>query len=101
MSAIQTRGVQVSLGGTEVLHGIDLVLPAGRWTAIVGPNGAGKSTLLKAMAGLLPHAGSVALLATDGPERFARVGAVFLGQPLAPEDVEIVDLAFSPRPASA
>jgi iron complex transport system ATP-binding protein len=40
--------VHVSLGGTEVLHGIDLrSLPSGRWTAIVGPNGAGKSTLLK------------------------------------------------------
>jgi glutamate racemase len=46
-------------------------------------------------------AGRVELLATDGPERFARVGAVFLGQPLAPGDVEIVDLAFAPKPASA
>jgi glutamate racemase len=45
--------------------------------------------------------GRVELLATDGPERFARVGAVFLGQPLAPGDVEIVDLAFAQRPAGA
>jgi glutamate racemase len=37
--------------------------------------------------------GSVKLLATDGAERFARVGAVFLGQPLSAADVEIVDLA--------
>lgn len=43
-------------------------------------------------------AGRVTLLATDGPERFARVGAVFLGQPLEPADVEIVDLAFAPAP---
>ena len=41
-------------------------------------------------------AGRVTLLATDGPERFARVGAVFLGQSLAPGDVEIVDLSFAP-----
>jgi glutamate racemase len=40
--------------------------------------------------------GSVQLLATDGPERFARVGAVFLGRPLAAGDVEIVDLPFAP-----
>ena len=46
----------MSLGGAEVLHGIDLALPAGRWTAIVGPNGAGKTTLLKALAHLLPYA---------------------------------------------
>jgi glutamate racemase len=37
-------------------------------------------------------AGSVRLLATDGPERFARVGAVFLGRELGAADVEIVDL---------
>ena len=37
--------------------------------------------------------GHVTLLATDGAERFARVGAVFLGRPLATADVEIVDLA--------
>ncbi len=43
--------------------------------------------------------GTVQLLATDGPERFARVGAVFLGQALSPTDVEIVDLAFTPAAA--
>ena len=53
--ALQTLGVRAALGGAEVLHGIDLALPAGRWTSIVGPNGAGKSTLLKVLAGLLPH----------------------------------------------
>jgi glutamate racemase len=37
--------------------------------------------------------GRVTLLATDGAERFARVGGVFLGRPLAASDVEIVDLA--------
>ena len=34
----------------------------------------------------------VRFLATDGPERFARVGSRFLGQTLSPEDVELVDL---------
>lgn len=59
MSALQTRGLQVALGGREVLHGIDLDVAAGRWTCVVGPNGAGKSTLLKALAGLLPSQGDV------------------------------------------
>jgi glutamate racemase len=31
-------------------------------------------------------------LATDGPERFARVGSIFLGRPLAAGDVELVDV---------
>jgi len=38
-------------------------------------------------------AGRVRLLATDGAERFARVGGVFLGRSLVAGDVEIVDLA--------
>ncbi len=60
--AIQAINTRARLGNVEVLHGISLQLPAGRWTSIVGPNGAGKSTLLKVLAGLLPHTGSVALL---------------------------------------
>ena len=36
--------------------------------------------------------GSVRYLATDGPERFARVGSFFLGENIAPRDVESVDL---------
>ncbi|MGE0348677.1 ABC transporter ATP-binding protein [Hydrogenophaga sp.] len=59
---MQARGLGVALGGVEVLHGIDVSLPARRWTSVVGPNGAGKSTLLKALAGLLPHSGQVQLL---------------------------------------
>jgi glutamate racemase len=57
-----------------------------------------------ARRGLLRHdqaTGTVTLLATDGPERFARVGAVFLGRPLAPADVELVDLAFAQTPSGA
>ena len=37
-------------------------------------------------------AGRLDLLATDGPERFARVGSRFLGEPLDPRTVERVDL---------
>ncbi len=44
------------------------------------------------LAATVKRAGTVRLLATDGAERFARVGAVFLGRPLAADDVEIVDL---------
>lgn len=54
--ALRAQDVRVRAGDAEILHGIDLKIPAGRWTSIVGPNGAGKSTLLKAVSGLLLHA---------------------------------------------
>jgi ATP-binding cassette subfamily B protein len=43
--------------GRRVLDGLDLVLPAGRSTAIVGANGAGKTTLVKLLAGFYPPDG--------------------------------------------
>ena len=39
-----------------------------------------------------PTPGTVRFLATDAPNRFARVGAVFLGHPIREDDVELVDL---------
>lgn len=60
--AMDARAIGASLGGTDVLHRIDLHIAPARWTSIVGPNGAGKSTLLKVLAGLLPHSGQVTLL---------------------------------------
>ena len=63
--ALACHGLRVSLGGREVLQGLGLSLPAGRWTAVAGPNGAGKTTLLKALAGLLPARGEVRWLGRD------------------------------------
>ena len=47
--------------------------------------------------GLLRAGGgrAVKFLATDAPERFARVGAAFLGQEIDPADVELIDLSPS------
>jgi branched-chain amino acid transport system ATP-binding protein len=51
---LSLRGVRAGYGAVEVLHGIDLDVPAGALTAVLGPNGAGKTTLLSVLAGLLP-----------------------------------------------
>jgi len=61
MTALHARIDRVRLDGRDIVHGIDLALPRGRWTAIVGPNGAGKSTLLRAIAGLLRCDGHITL----------------------------------------
>lgn len=51
---------------TEVLHGIDLKLLQGEFTALIGPSGSGKSTLLN-IIGLLEHATS-GLIQVQGRE---------------------------------
>jgi polar amino acid transport system ATP-binding protein len=44
---IELTGVTKSFGTLEVLHDIDLTVPAGSVTVIIGPSGSGKSTLLR------------------------------------------------------
>ena len=51
----------VSLGGRPVLAGLSLAVREGERIALVGPNGAGKTTLLRAVAGLIPYTGRLAL----------------------------------------
>ena len=65
---IRLEGVDFRYPGSErpVLDGLDLVLPAGRCTAIVGLNGAGKTTVVKLLARLYePTAGRLLVDGTD------------------------------------
>ncbi|WP_114854766.1 ABC transporter ATP-binding protein [Brachybacterium sp. YJGR34] len=63
---LRARGLERRLGGSTVLHGIDLDLADGELLAVMGPSGSGKSTLLHSLAGLdRPDAGTVSLDGAD------------------------------------
>ena len=77
--SVVVDGVRAAYGRIEVLHGVDLTVPAGSVFALLGPNGAGKSTLLKVLSGRLrPTAGRVLFgdepLGRRAAERLARDG---------------------------
>jgi len=64
---LSLRNVTFRYVGTDrdVLHDINLELPAGKTIAIVGPNGAGKSTLAKLILGLYEPSSGLILADAD------------------------------------
>ncbi|WP_408007911.1 ABC transporter ATP-binding protein [Pseudalkalibacillus sp. A8] len=57
---IELRNVYKRYKGTDVVKGVDLLIPQGARVGLVGPNGAGKSTLMKMVATLVsPSQGKI------------------------------------------
>lgn len=92
----------LSYESRQVVHGLDVHIPAGKVTVIVGPNACGKSTLLRALARLLvPQAGRVLLHGRDIRDYPTREVARMLGllpqSPVAPPGICVADLVARGR----
>jgi len=92
-------------GGSPVLAGVSLALPAGERAALVGLNGSGKTTLLLAAVGVLPFSGAIRVAGTPLTPRTAAqlrrsVGFLFNvpeDQLLFPDALEDTALALLQR----
>jgi len=51
---METKGLTLHYGGSQILYGIDFVANVGEVTCIMGTNGVGKTSLLKALSGIHP-----------------------------------------------
>jgi len=99
---IEGAGLRIGYGGTPIVDGVDVRIPAGELTVIIGPNACGKSTLLRSLARLLkPETGSVLLDGTDirsvPTKELARRLGLLPQTPIAPDGITVRDLVSRGR----
>jgi iron complex transport system ATP-binding protein len=100
-SAVELRGVDVSLDGHEVVRDVSLAVADREWVTVIGPNGAGKSTLLRAIGGLVRWQGAIDLFgrpaAALGRRERARLVAMVPQDPVVPPGMVVVDYVLLGR----
>lgn len=82
---LKVSNLEVSIGGSRILRGVDLDIPSKSVFCLMGRNGVGKTTTLKTIVGLhKPNKGSVTLdgvrLDSMSPEARARAGIGYVPQ---------------------
>jgi branched-chain amino acid transport system ATP-binding protein len=82
---LRLTGIRAGYRRSEVLHGVDLVVPPGAAVALLGANGAGKSTLLRVAAGLLPATGGSVWFGDERIDRLSTHERARRGLCLIPE----------------
>lgn len=80
---LEAKNVVLHYGGSQILHGVNLVAEPGRVTCVMGLNGTGKTSLLKAIAGRHPADGEISLAGSPVPKAArdrARAGIAYVPQ---------------------
>ncbi|RDI63109.1 amino acid ABC transporter ATP-binding protein [Nocardia pseudobrasiliensis] len=102
-SSLTGTGLHLTLGGNQVLRGVDVHVDAGKTTTVIGPSGSGKSTLLRVLNRLHePDSGDVLIddvsVLTEDPDRLRqRIGMVFQHFNLFPHMSVADNVALGPR----
>jgi Fe-S cluster assembly ATP-binding protein len=68
VSVLRIAGLEASVDGTVILHGIDLEVSSGEVHVVMGPNGAGKSTLSNIIMGHPAYTVTAGSITLDGRE---------------------------------
>ena len=93
MNAVTVHNLSVDLDRAGHLAQYRDAVQAAGWLALIGPNGAGKTTLLRAVAGLLPHRGTIQVghadLGTLRGRGRARLIAYVPQVPVLPPDMTV------------
>jgi polar amino acid transport system ATP-binding protein len=101
--SLTARDIHQTLGGSKVLRGVDIEVPAGKTVAVIGPSGSGKSTLLRTLSRLYePDSGDILLdgrsVLGDSPDELRqRIGMVFQHFNLFPHLSVMKNLVLAPR----
>jgi iron complex transport system ATP-binding protein len=98
---IGLRDVWVRFGPVAAVRDLSLRAESGDWVALIGPNGAGKTSALRALAGLVPYEGSVALDGRDarqlGRRELARLVAFVPQKPETPPELTVAEYVLLGR----
>ena len=87
--SLTIANLQVSIGGSAILRGVDLTIRPKTVFCLMGRNGVGKSTTLKALMGLHPaDAGSI-LLGGSSIDRLSSADRARLGLGYVPQGRDI------------
>jgi iron complex transport system ATP-binding protein len=93
MPKLAVSDLSVTRDRVPIVTAVTWEVAVGGWLALIGPNGAGKSTMLRALAGLVPYAGTITLDGRDARalphKQRARIVGYVPQEPVLPPDITV------------